>query len=71
MNYLVIELQTTNGTTSNIVTQYNNLAQAQQKYYTILSAAVVSKVDIHSAMIVDETGFLLMNESFRHIEDGE
>lgn len=71
MNYLVIELQTTNGTTANIVTQYNNLAQAQQKYYTILSAAVVSKVDIHSAMIVDETGFLIMNESFRHIEDEE
>ena len=71
MNYLVIELQTTNGTTANIVTQYSNLAQAQQKYYTILSAAVVSKVDIHSAMIVDETGFLIMNESFRHIEDGE
>lgn len=69
MNYLVIELQTTNGTTANLVTQYNDLAKAQQKYYSVLAAAVVSKVDVHSAMIVDETGFLLMNESFKHIAE--
>lgn len=69
MNYLVVELQTTNGTTANIVTQYDNLSQAEQKFYQILSAAVVSDVGIHSACILDETGFLVRNESFKHLSD--
>ena len=67
MTYLVIELQTTDGTTSHIVSQYDNLPAAEQKFYQILSFAVVSEVPIHTALIIDEAGNLIKNESFRHI----
>ena len=70
MNYLVIELQTTGSTTSNIVTQYSTLAAAQQHFYTVCAAAVVSTVEMHAVLIVDETGFVMMNESFKHIKEG-
>ena len=70
MNYLVIELQTTGSTTANIVTQYSTLAAAQQAFYTICASAVVSTVDMHAVLIVDETGFVMMNESFEHPKEG-
>lgn len=66
MNYIVLELQTTDGTTANIVNQYDNLPEAEQKFYLICSSAVVSDVSIHSAAILDEHGFLVKNESFTH-----
>lgn len=69
MNYLVIELQTTNGTTANIVTQYNELANAEQKFYQVCSAAVVSSVDVHAVVLTDEAGFTLKNEVFKHNQE--
>ena len=66
MNYIVIELQTNGSTTANIVTQYDNLPQAEQKFYAVCSSAVVSEVPVHSALIIDERGFLVKNESFTH-----
>ena len=66
MNYLVIEIQTNSGTTTTLSYQFDSLDLARQKYYTILAAAVVSTIDCHAAMIVDENGFLVQNESFRH-----
>jgi len=69
MNYLVIELQTNAGTTANIVTQYDNLPQAEQQFYSICSAAVVSTVDTHAVILTDENGFTMKNECFKHILD--
>jgi hypothetical protein len=65
-NYIVIEVQTDGGVTSTLSYQYDNLAEARQKYYLILSVAVVSTIDNHAALIVDEDGYLIMNESFHH-----
>lgn len=70
MNYLVIELQTTGGVTANIVTQYNNLPEAEQKFYLVCSSAVVSSVDIHAVILVDNTGCFIRNECFTHITSG-
>lgn len=67
MNYLVVEMQTNNGTTSTLNYQYSDLKLAQQKYFTILAAAVVSSVDVHTAFIVDETGVMLTSDSYGHI----
>ena len=69
MNYLVIELQTENGTTSTLTYQFDTVAQAEQKYYQILSSAVVSEVDIHAVAIMDSTGFVLKNECYKHISE--
>lgn len=69
MNYIVMELQTNGSSTANIVTQYGNLPQAEQKFYQICSSAVVSAVDVHGVMLVDETGFLMKNECFKHLTE--
>lgn len=67
--YIVIELQANNeGQIANIVTAYDNLPQAQNKYYTILAAASISSVPYHSAVILDRCGVLIMRESFIHTD---
>lgn len=67
--YLVIELQTTNGVTANLVNQYESLALAEQQYYLILSAAAVSTVEIHAAMLLNCTGTVLKNDFYTHSKD--
>ena len=65
--YLVIELQTNaEGIVSNIVLQYNNLAEAWAKYYTILSFAATSAVPVHCAVIMDNTGNIVAQRYFEH-----
>lgn len=62
--YLVIELQTTNGQISTLNYQFDDIRLAEQKYYLILSAAAVSTIDVHAAMIVDSKGTVLKNEYY-------
>lgn len=69
MNYLVIEIQTNGGVMSTLTYQFDALPLAEQKYYLILSSAAVSEIDVHAAMIVDENGFVIKNNSYRHISE--
>ena len=71
MNYIVIEMQTTNGTTSTLTTVKNNIAEAEQKYHTVLAAAAVSQVPLHSASMLNERGQLIKYELFDHTEPVE
>lgn len=64
--YLVIEIQTQNGKVSTLNYQYDDIRLAEQKYYLILSAASVSSLDVHSAMIVDPRGTVLKNDYYEH-----
>lgn len=65
--YIVIELQKdAKGVVSNIVTSYENLAEAESKYFSILASAAVSKVPVHSAIIVSEEGFPVRNQCYKH-----
>ena len=65
--YIVIELQkNAEGAVSNIVTAFENLAEAESKYYTILAAAAISKVPVHSAIIVSEEGFPVKHQCYKH-----
>lgn len=67
MTYIVIELQTNAaGQTSNIVSAYDNLPQAENKFHTILAAAAVSSVPKHAAVIVDETGMSIAQRCYDH-----
>ena len=66
MSYIVIELQTTNGTTSNIVTTHATRQEAESKYHLILSAAAVSNVPLHAATILTADGFQLMHQAYTH-----
>lgn len=65
--YIVIELQTdANGHVGNIVTTYDNLPEAESKFYTICASAALSSVPVHSAVILNNTGMTIANRSFSH-----
>ena len=65
--YIVVELQkNAEGVVSNIVTSHETLAAAESKYYSVLAAAAVSEIPVHSAIIVSEEGFPVRHECYKH-----
>ena len=65
--FVVIELQKMSETQiANIVTAYESRNEAEQKYHQILSAAAVSSVPVHSATMLEDTGYLIKNECYEH-----
>ena len=65
--YIVIELQkSADGAVSNIVNSYNSLEEAESKYYSILAAAALSQIPVHSAIIVSEEGFPVKHQCYKH-----
>ena len=67
MKYIVIELQkNAEGVVSNIVTEHANLNEAESKYFSVLAAAAVSTIPVHSAVIVSEEGFPVRHEFYKH-----
>lgn len=67
MKYLVIELQTqADGTVANIVTAYDERNQAESAYHAILSAAAVSELPCHAAMIVTNEAHVIMGSRYTH-----
>lgn len=67
MKYIVIELQkNSDGSVGNLVYAYNTRAQAESKYYAVLSAAAVSTVPVHSAILIQEDAMPVAYKSFTH-----
>ena len=67
--YIVIEMQTNNGTTAIVPpVTFDDINKAYQKYYQILSAAAVSSVPTHTAIILTERGDVVRVEHFEHNE---
>lgn len=64
--YLVIEIQKNGNAISQIVTTHTELKEAEQTYHTILAAAAVSEVDVHSAVLMLYDGKVLKKESYYH-----
>lgn len=63
--YLVVELQTNDQGVTAFLTDVKATRQAaNQKYHTILAAASVSGLPIHSACILDPTGRCLISECY-------
>ena len=69
--YILIELQTTNGQTANIVTAFEDKLQAESAYHSVLASAATSSVGIHAAVLLDEKGNLLKREFYRHAAQPE
>lgn len=67
--YLVLELQTNDGVMSTIPTQYDTFELAMQKYYQILSFAVVGETEVHAAIVMDARGVVLANMYYEHPKD--
>ena len=68
--YIVIELQTSNGQTANIVTTKETKEEAMSSYHMILAAAAVSQVEYHTAVVMDEEGRYLARECYKHYSGG-
>lgn len=66
--YIIIELQTTNGQTANIVQTKETKAEAMSAYHSILAAAAISAVEYHTAIVMDEQGKYLARECYEHKE---
>lgn len=64
--FIIIELQTTNGQTANIVTTKPTKDEAMSVYHTILASASISKVEYHTAVVMDEQGQYLARECYTH-----
>lgn len=65
--YLVIEMQTNAATgIATITTQKNTLPEAESLWHTILAAAAVSSVEIHSASVLNESGKQILHQAYAH-----
>lgn len=64
--YIVIELQTTNGQTDNIVQTKATREEAMSAYHSILAAAAISNVEYHTAVVMDVEGKYLARECYKH-----
>ena len=67
INYVVVELQTIDGTTSVLTNSYSNRNTAEQKYHQILAYAAVSTVEFHAASMLDQFGNVLKSECYTHL----
>ena len=63
--FVVLEIQKTDKIAT-IVKSFETRDEAEQKYHTILSFASVSDVPIHSAVMLNEEGYYIKSESYRH-----
>lgn len=67
--FIVLELQYVNGTTSVLSNVYNVRETAEQKYHSILAAAAVSDIEIHSAVLLTHEGNLIKKDSYFHSQE--
>ena len=71
MKYVVIELQDNGSSVANLVTAFDDVYQAEQKYHQVLAAAAVSSLPCHSAVMVNSEGMYIKSESYKHGENQE
>ena len=68
--YTVVEIQTnSDGTVGNLVYAYDDLKQAQSKFYSILSSAALSTLPVYSVYLLSNDGMCLDNKSFLNVSE--
>lgn len=65
--YIVMEIQA-GATVSTLVDSYANRNDAESKFHQILTAAALSSVPKHSAVLMSDTGETLKMDSYIHNE---
>lgn len=66
MNYIILESQTTNGTTAVLTTIKSDRNEAEQEYHSKLSFAAVSVVPLHAVTMLSENGRVIKSEAYSH-----
>ena len=65
--YIVFECQTNaDGSVGNLVTAYDDLNQAASAYHTVLAAAAVSALPMHSCTLLQNDMFQVKHECYTH-----
>lgn len=64
--FIVMEIQANGDQVATIVNKYDTRAVAESQYHTILAAAAISQVQIHSAVLLSVEGKELMRQSYVH-----
>lgn len=66
MKYIVIEIQKAADGTVSIppVATYDSFFEAISRYHTILAAAAISAVPVHTAVILNEVGQVIAMDSY-------
>lgn len=72
MTYIVLEIQTNvNGAVGTLVNSYTDRNQAEQKYHLILSAAAVSALPEHAAVMLTSDGRMVTSQCYKHVVEVE
>lgn len=67
MKYLVIELQTNaDGAVGNLVTAHDTAQEAESKYHAVLSAAAISTLPQHAAVLLGNDGTTFASQCYEH-----
>ena len=65
--FIVLEVQTNaDGTIGIIPTAFDNEAQTQNKYHTVLAYAAVSDLPKHTAFILTDDGYVIESRCYKH-----
>lgn len=64
--FFVLEIQITGETGSILPFAFDNQADAEAKYHSILAVAATSAVPKHSAVLMAENGITIKTESYFH-----
>lgn len=64
--FIVLELQAMLTDVAHILTVYADQAQAESNYHLVLSAAAVSTVPSHSALLMTADGQVMRSETYEH-----
>ena len=66
--FIILEIQKSNSGAVAIVppASYSDRNQAEEKYHQSLAAAAVSSVDVHSVVMLSDTGDRIKGETYYH-----
>ena len=64
--YKIIEMQTNGGSCVHLVFDAATKEEAYSKYYQVLSAAAISDVEVHSAIMLTDESEPIVHKSFEH-----
>lgn len=67
--FVVLELQTNkDGSVGSLIYTYNSRAEAESKYHAVLSAAAISNIPVHTAVMMDNRGMNIFSQHYLHEE---
>ena len=72
MKYVVIEMQTNaDGPFGNLVWAFDDRNQAASKYHSVLAAAAISNLPVHSCVMMSNYGMVEDVKVYEHSTDNE